>query len=183
MDWKTIEGYEGYEVSNTGIVRGVDRFVDMPNGKKRLAKGCILKTRVTKHGYVDVRLSRGSTPKTYLVHRLVAQAFIPNPDGLPQVNHLSGNKLDNSVENLAWTDASGNVLHAYKQGLNNQCGCSHSNAVIVINLITGELYCTQKELSEHLGVNYKSLSEALNGQRPFPKSWDLSGHSYQKYSC
>lgn len=184
MEFRSVVGYEGlYEISDNGLVRGVNRYVDLPDGKKRFAKGCILKTRIKKDGYIDVRLSRGGIPKTYLVHRLVAQAFIKNPDNLPQINHLSGNKQDNRVENLAWTDASGNVLHAYKNGLNTQCGCNHTNAVIVIDLVTGDLYYTLKALSDHLGVNYKSLSEALNGQRPFPKSWDLSGHTYQKYIC
>ncbi len=125
MDWKQINGYEGiYEVSNTGLVRGIDRVVDLANGKKRAVKGREIKSRLNNYGYVEVRLSKNGVAKTHFVHRLVATAFIPNPENFPQVNHLSGEKLDNRVENLEWTDARGNALHAYRNGLNSNCGCN-----------------------------------------------------------
>jgi hypothetical protein len=183
MNWRKIQNYEGYEVSDTGAVRSIDRYVDMPNGRSRFAKGRLLKTRITKHGYVDVRLCKNNKHKTFLMHRLVGEAYLPNPENLPQINHLSGIKQDNSVANLQWVDGSANILHAYKNGLNSNCGSSHVRAVTVIDSATGELFCPLKALSDHLGVNYKCLSEVLNGQRPLPKTWDWSGHSYQKYSC
>lgn len=183
MVWQDIEGYEGlYQVSDLGEVRGVDRYVDLPRGKKRLVKGRILKQRINNYGYLDVRLSKKSTTKTFFVHRLVASAFIPNPDNKPQVNHL-GLKSQNTPDLLEWTDASGNVKHAYETGLNKNCGCNHKFAVAVIDVITGEIYCTQKAFSEHFGIKYSSAKNALNGIQPFPKYVDLSGHSFEKYIC
>ena len=182
MIWKVIEGYEGYEVSTSGLVRGVDRYVDLPNGKKRFVKAQPIKARINNCGYVAVTLSKNGKTNTRFVHRLVALAYIPNPDGLPQVNHLSGNKQDNTVENLAWTDASGNALHAYQMGLNKNCGCNHNFAVAVIDTITGEIYCTEKAFCDKYGINYNSGRNALNGLQSFPKSIDLSGHAFEKYS-
>lgn len=184
MNWKDVRNYEGiYEVSDTGVVRGIDRYADLPNGKKRFAKGKILKLGISNKGYVDVRLNKNGVAKSHLVHRLVCEAFIPNPDNLPQVNHLSGNKQDNTLENLAWTDASGNAIHAYQTGLNPNCGCNHNFAVAVIDINTGELYCTVKAFCEAFGINYSSGKNALNGYQPFPKNVDLSGHSFEKYTC
>lgn len=87
--WKDIEGYEGlYQVSNMGRVRGLRRNI-------------ILKNRIAR-GYERVILSIGDKPKCFTVHRLVAMAFIPNPDNLPQVNHKDENKTNNYVDNLEW---------------------------------------------------------------------------------
>ncbi len=184
MEWKSVKEYEGfYEVSDAGLVRSLDRYVDLGNGKQRFYKSRAIAPHINNCGYAAVRLSKNSTTKTYYVHRLVAQTYIPNPDNLPQVNHLSGNKRDNSVENLAWTDARGNVLHAYQTGLNTNCGCTHSFAVAVIDTVTGEIYCTEKAFCERYGINYNSGRNALNGYQPFPKSVDLTGHSFEKYSC
>jgi len=181
--WKSANEYEGYEVSDTGIVRGIDRFIPLPDGRKRFIPGRIITPRINNYGYVQVRLSKLGESKTFLVHRLVAMAFIENPENLPQVNHLSGNKLDNSVENLCWTDASGNALHAYQTGLNTNCGCTHRLAVAVIDTVTGEIYCTEKDFCDRYGINYSTGRNALNGYQSFPKHIDLSGHSFEKYSC
>ena len=104
-------------------------------------------------------------------------------NNLPQINHIDGNKVNNNVENLQWVDASGNALHAYKTGLNTNCGCTHSLAVPIIDTKTGVLYCTIKALCEYFGINYNSGRNALNGYQPFPKNIDLSGHNFEKYSC
>ena len=184
MNWKNVKDYEGiYEISDTGIIRGVDRYIELPNGKKRFAKGRILQQSISNKGYAEIRLNKGGKARSYLIHRLTAQAFKPNPDGLPQVNHLSGDKLDNSVENLEWKNASGNTLHAYKTGLNSNCGCNHNLAVPVIDLKTGDIYCTVKAFCETYGINYNSGKNALNGLQDFPKSVDLSGHLFEKYFC
>lgn len=87
--WKIIENYGNYMVSNLGRV-------------KSLKTSTILKERSTKEGYVRVVLWEKGKGKSCLIHRLVAQAFIPNPDSLPEVNHKDENKLNNSVENLEW---------------------------------------------------------------------------------
>lgn len=95
--WKSIKGYEDlYAVSNFGKV-------------KSLKYGKILKPQNKGNGYLQVSLCRNGKRKTLLVHRLVAEAFIPNPYGLPEINHIDENKSNNCVENLEWSDAKYNT--------------------------------------------------------------------------
>lgn len=102
-EWKDIKGYEGlYQVSNLGRVRSLSRYV-----KHRtiyILKGKLLKQRTRGKGYLAVTLCKNSKLKHYYVHRLVAEAFIPNPNNLPQVNHKDENKSNNCVDNLEWCD-------------------------------------------------------------------------------
>lgn len=107
--WKDIAGYEGYyQVSNLGRVRSLDRYVATVGNKsgQRLVRGRIIKqtARYTNDvlGYYCVNLSKKGTDKLYTVHRLVATAFIPNPDNLPCVNHKDECKFNNRSDNLEW---------------------------------------------------------------------------------
>lgn len=100
--WKSVVGYEGlYEVSNLGNVRSVDRTLNCKDGKIKHRKGHLLSPK-TDEGYFRVSLSKDGVKKLYKVHRLVAMAFIPNPDNLPVVNHKDEDKKNNKVENLEW---------------------------------------------------------------------------------
>lgn len=89
VEWRKVEGYENYSVSNTGLVRN-----DL-NGKPIIPY-------TTSTGYLRLHLCNNGAEKNHLVHRLVAQAFIPNPDNLDTVDHINGDKTDNRVENLQW---------------------------------------------------------------------------------
>ncbi len=113
--WKDVEGYEGYyQVSNLGRLRSLDRIIrqKFPSGKMvdRKYPGKIFTCNPNQPGgYVSTELQKDGHSKNVLVHRLVAQAFIPNPDNLPQVNHKDENKQNNCVENLEWCSNSYNV--------------------------------------------------------------------------
>lgn len=109
--WKPIVGYEGfYEVSNLGRVKSL---------RSKTGKEKILKPVFNYAGYNCVNLYDSNRKmKTLRIHRLVATAFLPNPNNYPQVNHRDGNKNNNSVQNIEWCTALQNVRHSYETGLN-----------------------------------------------------------------
>lgn len=100
--WKDIKGYEGlYQVSNKGRVKSLDRVVK--NGiKYNHIKQHVMKTRINGRGYIAVMLCKNGVRKMIAVHRLVAEAFIQNPDNKPVVDHINTIRTDNRVENLRW---------------------------------------------------------------------------------
>lgn len=102
--WKSVKNYDGlYEVSSTGLVRSVMRKVWNPGRNcYRTQYPRILRLSTDDKGYNRVTLSKDGKVKQHLVHRLVAEAFIPNPNNLPQINHKSEVTNDNRVENLEW---------------------------------------------------------------------------------
>lgn len=100
--WKPVKGYEGlYEVSNKGNVRSVDRYV-MYGNRYCFLKGKPKKAFPNSMGYLRAMLHKNKKGKNYFVHRLVAEAFIPNPNNLPCIDHIDRNYLNNSVDNLRW---------------------------------------------------------------------------------
>ena len=107
--WKPVVGYEGlYEVSSIGRIRSVDRTV-FQQGRNQHYKGCVMTTFMNNSGYKAIRLSKGNKKKGKLVHRLVAEAFLPNPSGFPCVNHKDEVKINNDVDNLEWCSLEYNV--------------------------------------------------------------------------
>lgn len=109
--WKPIIGYEGYyEVSNLGRVRRIKRGRGTQVG--RLLKGWL-----DYDGYWGVLLTKNNKSMCYSIHRLVAKAFLPNPENKTQVNHIDGDKQNNSVTNLEWCTPKENIQHAWRTGL------------------------------------------------------------------
>lgn len=114
--WKDVVGYEGrYKVSNQG------RLMSIINNP------LIISLCLNYKGYECAVIRKNNVAKTIRVHRLIAEAFISNPLNLPQVNHLDGNKANNSLDNLEWSDNSGNQKHGYKLGLKSSTGEKNGN--------------------------------------------------------
>lgn len=163
-EWLPVVDYEGlYKVSNFGRVK---RLSSSTSCKEK-----ILQPQIQRDGYLRVDLSKKGQKKRFPIHRLVAIAFIPNPEKKEQVNHENGDKLDNSLENLNWMTRKENISHAYKTGLVKK----NNNPVIATHLETGEKrqFKSQTEASRELGIYMKIISNALNGRTPHVGRWSL----------
>jgi len=111
-EWREIAGYIGYyQVSSMGRIRSMDRCVCGPKGPRNV-KGKALKLGYGHRGYLKVNLSKADVRKNYRIARLVASAFIPNPDNLPQIDHINGKRTDNRAVNLQWVTCQENCERA-----------------------------------------------------------------------
>lgn len=175
--WKEVKGYEGlYEVSNLGNVRSINRII-----KNKFYKGKILITKIDKDGYLQLGLSKNGTKKYFRVHRLVAQAFIPNPSNLPQVNHKDEVKDNNNVKNLEWCDNKYNSSYGTKNNrmieTRNKKYLKNREKSIIQLTLSGEFIKEYKSLSDASKINKLSIGnlwKALNG-----KIRQLSGYIWK----
>lgn len=149
--WRPISGHEGYEVSDAGEVRHGER---------------ILSLQTDPNGYSRVLLGRGFNAR---VHRLVAQAFIPNPDGKPEVNHKNGIKTDNRVENLEWATRNENQLHAYMNGLS-------AMRPVMVRRGDGVIFGSVSEAARATGTSQPNVSMVLTGRTRTAK-----GYTFEYY--
>lgn len=109
--WKDIEGYEGlYQVSNMGRIKSLK----YNNGSTIYDRELIRKPNQLKNGYCNIILNKNGKAKAYRIHRLVAKAFVPNPENKDQINHINMIKNDNRAENLEWVTGSENMLKCYQ---------------------------------------------------------------------
>lgn len=154
-EWRDVNGYAGvYQVSNLGRVRS------FKSGKWKL-----LKSRLTPRGYYIVTLYKDGKSTSKWVHRLVAQAFIENPENLPQVNHKDENKLNNEASNLEWCDSKYNNNYGTKKerlrkALKGKAG-RRSKPVHCID--TGKIYESASEAERQTGIQH--ISEVCSGKR------------------
>lgn len=151
--------YEYYEISNTRLIRS------LPRGRKKSIT--ILNPTIGKRGYYEVCIRGNGKRKTVKVHRIIAEAFIPNPDNLPEINHIDTDKLNNKITNLEWCTRKYNSNHAYDKGLFHKIDYSTiSNRVKSINNLTGEIryFKSFREASTELNVNYTSIPRVISGK-------------------
>lgn len=170
--WLQVKGYEGlYQVSNTGKIRSVDRWIDRSDTKTKVFYvGQIIKETFDKRGYKNVYLSINSNAKRFRVHRLVAIAFLDNPENKSQVNHKDGDKQNNHVDNLEWSTDEENRNHAIEHGLHvkNEFGDkSFSFTGSVLAYKDGVLVATMNGNLEmkQCGFDYRLVSAVLKGKR------------------
>ena len=157
---KDIKGYEGlYAITDEGQVYSYQ--------KKRF-----LTPAICGRGYLKVMLCRGKEDhKNLMIHRLVAEAFIPNPGGKLTVNHIDGNKLNNAVSNLEWNTYSENLKHAYSHGLNywNEKKGKPMRPVYKIDKDTGEILkkyrCIGDAVRDTKAYNQSSIIDVCKGKR------------------
>lgn len=154
--WKDIKGYEGrYQVSNTGRIKGLP--IDEKFCKKR--EEVILKTFMCGSGYQEVILSIHGKRTPKLIHRLVAEAFISNPEGKKEVNHKDGDKCNNNVNNLEWVTPSENQAHSRSvlgyQSFKRKIVCEE----------TGEVFDSIKDAADKHGLWTTLIWKCCNGKQ------------------
>ena len=162
--WRALPGVPGIEVSTFGRVRTLDRVVSGENGT-RFLKGRVLKQWDSGTGYLNVNIPIDRKQAKKLVHRLVAQTFIPNPDSLPEVNHKDCNRTNNHVDNLEFCTRSYNMKYKEKFGISNTELLGHH--LFAINLDTNKVshFCSQHEASRALGISVANINMVIKGKR------------------
>ena len=157
--WKHIEDFPNYKINNYGNVLNIKRNKTI---KEDLSNG---------RGYINVTLYKNGKSYRKVVHRLVAEAFIPNIENKPQVNHIDGNKHNNFVGNLEWVSQSENMKHAFKIGLeehgmkNKKHKLESKNKMRkkIICIENGKIYNGLIEAEEMLNISVKQISKCLRG--------------------
>lgn len=153
--WKDITGYEGlYQVSNLGNVRSLNYN---NTGKPRN-----LKIKINKYGFAEVKLSKKNKTRDFMVARLVAKSFIPNPNNKPQVMHISKDGTDNSVDNLKWAYKSEIKFHMYKKG-SRKIGKPSKNIISY----KGKRYKSYKDMALDNNIDYKNFNKRMS------RGWEL----------
>lgn len=151
-NWRTIPGYENYDISDEGEVR---------NNKT----GKTIKDSYTSGGYRKVNLRSDGIQKSTKIHRLVAENFIPNDDGKPCVNHIDGDKTNNRACNLEWCTASENNKHAFVNGLSYRPETSGVTRRKTMIVETGEVFDSVSDCARFLGAAESNVSVCLSGKK------------------
>lgn len=165
-EWRSVVGYEGlYEISNLGRVKSLERTIPYTfhdkSGNLRSAnyhvKEKILKQGRRHDGYADVSLSKSGTPVLHCVHRILAEAWIPNPNNYNYVNHIDLDKTNNSLDNLEWISNSGNVVHAVKRYSNPQ-------SIAIYCEETQQVYSSMGQCDTALGLSAGTTWKVIHMQ-------------------
>lgn len=167
-EWVDVNGFDDYEVSIYGEV-----YSKITNK--------ILSPAIDENGYYRVALSKNGKSYTKKLHRLVAEAFIPNPNNKPTVNHKDTYKRNNRVVNLEWNTISENVKHAYDNGLIKvpETGRAPKKPVKIVE--TGEIFDSISDCANYLGVDpsHNHISDCMNGRRKTYKGYHYEGVEHE----
>lgn len=166
--WKDVLGYEDqYQVSCLGRVRSKDREVPHKNGSVRRIPGIIRKTPIDRYGYPSIRLSKDGETKSCNVHTLVAIAFVPNPKGNPQVNHIDEVKTNNHYKNLEWVTIQENSIHGTRINRIQKVKSKQGREVIVIDTELNEKhkFVSIRQAGSSLGISSYSIYKNLNSDK------------------
>lgn len=187
-EWRKIQGYEGlYEVSNLGRVRSVDRIAHRTDGIDMFRAGKMLTARKKESGYISVDLWKNNKGKLAYVHRLVATAFIENPNNLPVIDHLNCDKADNRPENLEWVTIAENNRRATNVRVKNNKKDSKvivkpkrqkkttRKVIAAINLKTGATtsYNSMRAAERALKLANGSVSQGIK------HDWHYGGYKFE----
>lgn len=167
--WKDIAGYEGcYQISSEGRYKSLCKNVTDKDGKRiRFYKEGIRKIQVNNMGYPIAQLCVGQQRKKFLISRLVATAFIANPENKSDVNHKDCNPLNNNVENLEWVTHAENMRYAAAIGNLNKKGESHHNSRLTVQQVLAirNDNSNQHEIAAKFGVTRSHISDIKNRRR------------------
>lgn len=156
--WKDIENYPGYQVSNLGRIKSF----------KQDKNGIITNGNVSFKGYLRKQLWNENGSKSFAVHRLVAQAFIPNPDNLPQVNHKDENKQNNCVDNSEWCDNDYNIHYGTAIARKAASLTNHPSSSKPIYSIDKDgnkgYFVSVNEVERQLGLSHSNIVRTLKGR-------------------
>lgn len=157
--WKPVVGFEGaYEVSSLGRVRSLDRIVKHWRGGPKKWMGRMLSPSPNRDGYLTLTLTANGDVRNTMVHNLVAEAFVPNSENLPEVDHKNLDRANNSVDNLQWVARVQNVPRGERMGSAKLT----EEDVINIRAVLATKEFTQKELAEEYGVDSSLISRIKN---------------------
>lgn len=162
--WKVYPEFDFIEVSNLGRVRTKDRYVPVKGRGKRLIKGRVLKQKLLPCGYMYVQFHTNGKNFCLRVHRLVAIAFVPNPNNYPEVNHIDNDRTNNVASNLEWCTRQYNL--DYKKNFGTSPADIQGRPVFAINLETGKVlrFETQSEATRQLGIDQRKVNNVIRGR-------------------
>lgn len=162
--WKDIKGYEGmYQVSSHGRVKSLDRVIQLVNGGQRTLKGKLISPAPHTRGYVQAPLSKDGVTTRFLIHRLVAEAFIPNPQNKPQVNHKDEVKTNNRLENLEWFTQIENINYGTRNQKAKEA-LSYKVRGICIKTNKELIFSSHREAARVLGISQGGISGVVSGR-------------------
>ena len=178
--FKAIKGYEGfYEINELGQIRSVDRVIELRNGGTRKRKGKELKLQKNQYGCATILLSKNGVAKTFQVHRLVANAFVPNPDNLSEVHHINHDKKDNracnlkwatGAKNLKWTTRAEQKVERWKSAMSK---ARKKTKLRVVGHGIDKVFISSMEVQRKLGINQSYALQVAKGKHKQAKGYKI----------